>query len=260
MAARPARRAPVLAVALALLIGSLGSRAETLVIAGDPWCPVNCLPGSEQPGIFVELARDIFAEAGIEVEYRLINWARALHAARKGQIDAVIGAGHADAEDFLFTPTPVSQSRMCFYVLPQSAWRFASTQDLRGQRLGVIKDYSYGAEVDAYLQEHGENPARVLRSYGDQALGLNVAKLLGRRIDVTLANAWVMQNWLSRHSRVGQLRNAGCRTPDLPIFLAFSPALASSRRHVELFEAGLRRYRGDGRLQRLLARYGVSEP
>ncbi|MBS7691816.1 hypothetical protein I0E98_20920 [Pseudomonas lalucatii] len=71
-------------LAVALFFGSPGVRAETLVIAGDPWCPVNCEPGSAQPGIFVELARDIFAEAGIEVKYRLINWARALRAARRG--------------------------------------------------------------------------------------------------------------------------------------------------------------------------------
>ncbi|WP_369959696.1 substrate-binding periplasmic protein [Pseudomonas sp. MBLB4123] len=251
---------PAAVLALALLVGSPAARAETLVIAGDPWCPVNCEPGSAQPGIFVELAQDIFAEAGIEVKYRLINWARALHAARRGRINAVIGAGQADAPDFLFTPTPVSLSRMCFYVLADSGWRFTDWQDLGGQRLGVIHDYSYGRELDAYVQAHGGDPARVQQAYGDRALEANIDKLLNGRIDVTVANTWVMQNWLRRQGRVGALRNAGCRQPDVAIYLAFSPALASSRRHVELFEAGLRRRQADGRLQRLLERYGVSEP
>ncbi|MEX6500985.1 substrate-binding periplasmic protein [Pseudomonas zhanjiangensis] len=245
---------------LALLCVSIGARAEVLVIAGDPWCPVNCEPGSDQPGIFVELARDIFAEAGIEVQYRLVNWARALHAVRKGQLNAVIGAGHEDAPDFLFPSTPVSHSRMCFYAQPSSQWRFDGLVALAGQRLGVINDYSYGAELDAYIQRHADDPTRVLLAYGDRALGLNVDKLLGGRIDVTLANTWVMQNWLRRRGRSGQLRNVGCRTPDVPIYLAFSPALASSQRYLALFEAGLRRYREDGRLLRLLERYGVNEP
>ncbi len=243
-----------------LLFGSVGARAETLVIAGDPWCPVNCEPGAEQPGIFVELARDIFAEAGIEVQYRLINWARALHAVRQGQLNAVLGAGREDAPDFLFTPTPVSHSRMCFYVLPGNPWRFRTLHDLAGQRLGVIHDYSYGSELDDYVRAHLDDPRRVQVAHGDHALGLNVDKLLARRIDVTLANSWVMQNRLRLDGRRGLLRNAGCRVPDVAIYLAFSPALASSRRYVELFEAGLRRYREDGRLQRLLGRYGVSEP
>ncbi len=245
---------------LALLCASAAAHAQELVIAGDPWCPVNCEPGSEQPGIFVELARDIFAETGIEVEYRQVNWARALRAVRKGRLNAVIGAGREDAPDFLFTSTPVSHSRMCFYTLPDSSWRFVALEDLAGQRLGVINDYSYGIELDDYLRQHADDSTRVLLAYGDRALGLNVDKLLGGRIDIALANAWVMQNWLRQHGRGGQLRNAGCRSPDVAIYLAFSPALAGSRRHVELFEAGLQRYREDGRLQRLLQRYGVSEP
>lgn len=247
-------------LALGVLVGSPDARAETLVIAGDPWCPVNCEADSQRPGIFVELARDIFGEAGIQVEYRVVNWARALHDARKGRIDAVIGAARNDAPDFLFTATPVSHSRMCFFTRSNSRWRFTAVSDLGGQRLGAVKDYSYGSVLDAYLLSHAEDPTRVQLAHGDRAFALNVDKLLNQRIDVVMANAWVMENWLREQGLGGQLRNVGCRTPDLPIYLAFSPALASSPAHVELFEAGLRRYRADGRLQRLLQRYGVSEP
>lgn len=257
---KPFRAAAVLALALALLFGSLAARAQTLVIAGDPWCPVNCEPDSERPGIFVELARDIFGEAGIEVEYRVVNWARALHAARKGQIDAVIGAAPDDAPGFLFTPTPVSYSRMCFFTRSSSRWRYTAVDDLHDQRLGAVKDYSYGSLLDDYLQTHGDDPARVQLAHGDQAFSLNVDKLLSGRIDVMMANAWVMENRLREQGRSGRTRNAGCRSPDLPIYLAFSPAKLSSPGYVELFEAGMRRYRADGRLERLLKRYGVSEP
>ena len=97
-------------VARGLLLTLLGvagwARAETLVIAGDIWCPVNCQPGTERPGIFVELAREIFAESGIEVQYQALNWARTLQQVRRGQLNAAIGAGVEDAPDFLFGSTP----------------------------------------------------------------------------------------------------------------------------------------------------------
>ena len=84
-------------VARGLLLTLLGlagwARAETLVIAGDIWCPINCQPGAERPGIFVELAREIFAESGITVEYQALNWARTLHRVRRGELNAAIGAG-----------------------------------------------------------------------------------------------------------------------------------------------------------------------
>jgi polar amino acid transport system substrate-binding protein len=235
------------------------ARAETLVIAGDVWCPVNCAADALRPGIFVELARDIFAEAGVAVRYETRNWARVLREVRHGEINAAIGAGHEDAPDFLFTASPVAQSRNCFFTRQGSGWRFRGVDSLPAVRLGVINDYSYGEQINAYVAAHRGAGDRVQVAAGDQALALNLSKLAHGRLDALIENRWVIQAMLAEQGRRGSLREAGCREPDVPIYLAFSPALAGSARHVELFEQGLRRYRADGRLQALLRAYGVEE-
>ena len=245
---------------LVLLAWAGWARAETLVIAGDIWCPVNCQPGSERPGIFVELAREIFAEAGIEVQYKALNWARTLQMVRRGELNAAVGAGVEDAPDFLFGATPVASSRSCFFTLPDSTWRFTGTASLAGQRLGVINDYSYGDELNTYIALHHGDSERIQIAAGDTALALNIGKLTHGRVDVVLENAWVMQAMLASQGRAGDLREAGCRAPDVPIYLAFSPVLESSPRYVAIFEQGLQRYRANGRLQALLAAYGVQTP
>lgn len=245
---------------LALLAWAGWARAETLVIAGDIWCPVNCQPGSERPGIFVELAREIFTEAGIEVQYKALNWARTLQMVRRGELNAAVGAGVEDAPDFLFGATPVASSRSCFFTLPDSTWRFNGTASLAGQRLGVINDYSYGDELNTYIALHHGDSERIQIAAGDTALVLNIGKLTHGRVDVVLENAWVMQAMLASQGRAGDLREAGCRAPDVPIYLAFSPVLESSPRYVAIFEQGLQRYRANGRLQALLAAYGVQIP
>lgn len=245
---------------LVLLAWAGWARAETLVIAGDIWCPVNCQPGSERPGIFVELAREIFTEAGIEVQYKALNWARTLQMVRRGELNAAVGAGVEDAPDFLFGATPVASSRSCFFTLPDSTWRFNGTASLAGQRLGVINDYSYGDELNTYIALHHGDSERIQIAAGDTALALNIGKLTHGRVDVVLENAWVMQAMLASQGRAGDLREAGCRAPDVPIYLAFSPVLESSPRYVAIFEQGLQRYRANGRLQALLAAYGVQTP
>ena len=245
---------------LVLLAWAGLARAETLVIAGDIWCPVNCQPGSERPGIFVELAREIFTEAGIEVQYKALNWARTLQMVRRGELNAAVGAGVEDAPDFLFGATPVASSRSCFFTLPDSTWRFNGTASLAGQRLGVINDYSYGDELNTYIALHHGDSERIQIAAGDTALALNIGKLTHGRVDVVLENAWVMQAMLASQGRAGDLREAGCRAPDVPIYLAFSPVLESSPRYVAIFEQGLQRYRANGRLQALLAAYGVQIP
>lgn len=243
---------------LAFLAGS--AHGETLTIAADLWCPINCQPGAERPGIFVELAREIFAESGITVQYQALNWARTLHEVRRGELNAAIGAGIEDAPDFLFTATPVAQSRNCFFTRADSTWRFSGVPSLAQQRVGVINDYSYGDELNAYIDAHRGDSARIQVASGDKALELNLGKLRLGRLDALLENSWVVQAMLAQQGKAGELREAGCREPDVPIYLAFSPALPSSARYVELFEQGLQRYRADGRLQALLERYGVGRP
>lgn len=243
---------------LLLLLGCGLARGETLVIAGDLWCPINCAVDAERRGIFVELAEQIFAEAGIAVEYRVINWARAVHDARKGKLDALVGAGVQDAPDFLFTPSAPGISRMCFYVLRGSPWRYRGLESLTAVRLGAINGYSYGVELDLYLRNYRETP-RVQLVTGDQALATNLLRLRHGRIDALVENTWVMQALLSEQSLHDEVLEVGCRHPDVPIYLAFSPNRPHSARYAQLFEQGLQRFRQDGRLQALLARYGVSE-
>ncbi|MDD0842848.1 substrate-binding periplasmic protein [Pseudomonas sp. Gutcm_11s] len=254
------RRLPTL---FALLLAGVGlapsARAETLVIAADLWCPINCAPDAERPGIFIELARDIFAESGIAVRYEIRNWARVLQQVRHGEINAAVGAGREDAPDFLYTTTPVAMSRNCFYTQQDSQWRFTGVDSLASVRLGVINDYSYGEQLNAYVTAQHGHGDRVQVAAGGAALDLNLTKLDHGRIDALIENSWVIQSRLADLGRAGSLREAGCREPDVPIYLAFSPAREDSARYVEIFERGLQRYRADGRLQVLLDSYGVSE-
>lgn len=257
----PLRRPLLVAGLFGMLLGYAGLvRAETLVIAGDIWCPINCQPGSARPGIIVELAQEIFAESGIEVQYQALNWARTLQQVRRGQLNAAIGAGVEDAPDFLLGATPVALARTCFYTRQDSTWHFSGIASLAEQRIGVINDYSYGDELNAYIAAHHQDSQRIQVAAGDQALELIIRKLGHKRVDAVLENTWVMQAMLAHQGQTSELREAGCRSSDVPIYLAFSPALASSARYVELFEQGLQRYRVNGRLQSLLHAYGVALP
>ncbi len=43
--------------------------ADTITIAADNWCPMNCEPESKEPGFMVEIAQSILAKAGHKVVY-----------------------------------------------------------------------------------------------------------------------------------------------------------------------------------------------
>lgn len=251
---------------IVLLAGLLGhvsaafaepAKAETLVIAADIWCPINCAKDAAQPGVFIELAQRIFAEQGIKVEYRVTNWARALHDTRLGKINAVVGAGVSDAPDFMFTQHAPGISKTCFYAKVDSAWRYKDASSLHGSVLGAINSYSYGKDINAYIAKHKTNTEVVQLASGDQALTINVQKLLRDRVDVIIENSWVMDAYLTRTKQLDKLKLVGCRAQNVPIYLAFSPSLASSQRYVKIFEKGLARYQRTGQLDALYKRYGI---
>ena len=67
---QPRRRLPLrlrLLPLLACLACNSVARGETLVIAADIWCPINCAPDSERPGIFVAGAAVQWLRDGIKL-------------------------------------------------------------------------------------------------------------------------------------------------------------------------------------------------
>lgn len=241
----------------ALALSSTCARAETLIMEADVWCPVNCAQDAERPGIFVELATQIFAEAGIQVDYRVTNWARAVQDVRSGKAHALVGAGVRDAPDFLFGKYAPGISRNCFYARAGGSWRYTGLESLAQVRLGVINGYSYGEELDDYIRRYQKEQERLQLAAGEQALALNVRKVELGRLDALLENTWIMAMYLDRHGNRGDLVEVGCRVPDVPIYIAFSPVLPSSARYRDIFDEGVLRYRQDGRLAALLQRYGI---
>lgn len=242
----------------AQLLWAAGADNETLIITGDLWCPVNCAQDAQQPGIFVELVQHIFAERGIKVEYRVTNWARAVHEVRRGKANALVGAGVRDAPDFIFSKTAVGVSRNCFYAKQGLGWRFQGVDSLAKVTVGAINSYSYGAELNTYFERYRADSARVQMASGDRALAINIDKLRKGRVDTIIENSWVMQAYLAKKGQADALLEVGCRKIDVPIYVAFTPALESSQRYVDIFEQGLERYKTMGEMDALYRRYGIA--
>lgn len=121
----------------------------------------------------------------------------------------------------------------------------------------MINGYSYGEVLDDYIRRHQRNLDRLQQAAGEQALALNIRKVELGRVDATLENTWVMSMYLDQQKDVDNLIEVGCRMPDVPIYIAFSPVLSSSTRYRDILDNGVSRYRQDGRLDALLKRYGI---
>lgn len=205
----------------------------------------------------IEIAREAFALANLDMEYVNMSWARALQQVSEGHVDAVVGALTGDAPDFIFPDEPTGYSQTTLYTHPDSSWTWQGVESLRQQTLLAINGYSYSPELNAYIQANQDNPEQVWIISGPSPLDRAIELLEQGRSDVFPEDRHVMALALSHQSRTIPLRVAG-QFHKTPVYIAFSPVNPASSELASILSQGTLRLRESGRLEQILARYGLS--
>ncbi len=232
--------------------------AADITLCADVWCPYNCTVGARNPGLAVEIAQQIFGDAGYGVKYQPVNWARCVEDSRAGRFAGIIGAIPIDAPDFIFPATPIAFSGDGYAVKKGDHFRFKDATSLDGRVLGVIRNYNYMGIIGAYINAHRNDPNRIEFVSGDDALAKNLAKLLAGRIDVVLDDKNVLANAMADLGLQDRVTlTAGPNTT--PIFIAFSPTAPHGRDLAAILDAGMARLRASGRLTGILAKYHIPD-
>lgn len=240
-----------------LLAISTAARAETISILADEWCPYNCAPGSDKPGYMIEVAQKVFGAAGHKVEYKTMNWSRALEVTREGKNLAVAGASPSDAPDFVYPANSLGQMMTAYFTAKDSSWKFSGLASLKGKKLGVIKDYTYSGDADKYITET-KDPELVQVMSGDKALEKNINKLVAGRIDAIVEDANVFGLVSKELKLQDKVKQAGSEAPSA-IFIAFSPANPKSKEYAKLLSDGVAQLRKSGELAQILKKYNVAD-
>ncbi|WP_373001498.1 substrate-binding periplasmic protein [Marinobacter sp.] len=230
---------------------------RSVVIAADPWCPHNCEAGSDHEGYMIDIAREAFGLAGIDVEYVNMSWARALQQARDGYVDAVVGALPGDAPDFVFPDAAIGYSRIALYTHPDNTWQYGGIESLKDFTLLAINGYAYSPELDDYIASYQDNPERVWVLSGPAPLGRAIELLHQRRSDVFPEDRYVMQWQLEQDDSTESLRMAGV-IHESPLYVAFSPVGSDSPELAGVLSEGAKTLQSTGRVAEILARYGLS--
>lgn len=244
-----------LAVLFILLTPVPAALADPLRLRADAWCPYNCVPGSDKPGYMVEIAQKLFADGGLD--YQLLPWSRAVEEARGGRIDAVAGATADDAAGLVFGKLSAGATITVIVTRRGDGWRYAGPASLSGRKLAAVRDYSYGADLDAYIKAHETDGGLLELASGEDVTDQNLKKLLAGRVDAVVEDRNVAEFALVAQGMEGlvEMQNVGEVTP---LFIAFAPGGPGTERAARL-DAGIAALRASGELSRILARYGLTD-
>lgn len=233
------------------------AQADSVTIVADLWCPYNCEPTSDKPGLLIEIARYGLDKGGHTLEYKILPWARAIEEARLGKYEGIVGAYREDAPDFVFPTDSQIRSIDEAYIKANDTWAFTDMKSLEEISIGVIRDYSYGQEVDAYVKKHLDNPSKIQVASGDDALQINVKKLLAGRIRAVIEDRAVMTYYLNQTNKTKEIIPAGILGGQ-PIFVAFSPKTPKSKEYAALYSQGVTELRNTGKLKEIMKKYSLN--
>lgn len=242
-----------------LTVSTGHAETEKITVVADEWCPFNCAPDSDLPGILIEIAQKAFSKKGIEIDYQIVPWERALEGVREGKFNAAVGASTGDAPDFIF-PGEGIDPKMSFFVLKGSNIKIEKLEDLSKISLGSISGYSYNSEIDKYIDDNQGDIKKIQLVAGEDGLEMNIKKLLHKRIDAFVDSELVGKYTLSSFPERDQVLAipAPLSNDSNEVFLAFSPKIDKSKEYAQILSDELKSLKNSGELNKILARYGIN--
>jgi len=235
--------------------------ADTILLKSDLWCPYNCAPDARLPGYAVEITKRILEKAGHTLTYENTPWSRALKLVKDGDSSAIIGVTRNEAPELIFPEQEIGISVIHFFKRKGTPWRYSGIASLKDVNVGIMADYEYGAELDAYFEKHkGTHRVQVIRS--KRPLVLNIKKLLGGRIDVIPEDKAVFIETAHSMGVLDSIEDAGvdpitskATFDESLVYIAFSPKNPKSKEYARLISEGIEQLRASGELGTILAKY-----
>ncbi len=240
-------RALLLNVILALG-WSTASAAEPLLVlvdAGNPPFMYNASGVDNAGGVYPSMLQTAFARMGMPLVVKAVPWKRAVHELEH----AAAGVGGIYKNDERTAKFDYSDAlfveRIAVFYNSQRPIDFHTVHDLFGKRVGVIRGWSYGDELD--LARKNEQ-LLVEEVNGDQQ---NFKKLASGRLDAVLAIVESGERALDEGAgELAYVKMSATLLASNPAYLAFSKK-ANQLETLKQFNKALAAMKKDGSLDKL---------
>lgn len=234
---------------LMLVLGSAPARAAepllVLVDAGNPPFMYNAGGVDTAAGVYPAMLYAAFARAGVPVVVKAAPWKRAMLELEHGA--AGLGGIYKNDEraaKFDYSD-PIFVERIAVFYNTQNPIDFHTIRDLFGKRVGVIRGWSYGDDMD--LARKNDHVA-VEEVNGDQQ---NFKKLASGRLDAVLAIVESGERMLEEGAgELGYIKMSNTLLASNPAYLAFAKK-ANQSDGLKLFNKAMAAMKKDGSLDKL---------
>ena len=221
-----------------------------LHLANGEWPPYTGehLPGK---GCDSQVVSEVFAEAGIQVHYTFLPWARGMLLSKSGALDGAIEWADTPehrASHFISSQA-LSAQQWVFFHRRDAVVQWQHLEDLKHLRIGLTIGYAYS---DVFKPLQAKYPAMFSEAASDV---LNFKKLLNHRLDLFPLERGVGSYLLRTTFSPQQQQQIVAHEQAISHFsprLLLSRAVDGNEQRMQLFDQGLERLKAKGRYREIM--------
>ncbi|HYD81429.1 MAG TPA: transporter substrate-binding domain-containing protein [Paucimonas sp.] len=222
-----------LAMGLLFSVASPLVAAESLVIgAEDDWYPYAGTVDTKPKGMAVDIVREAFKKAGIDVQFQSMPYARCMEEAKASKIFGCFDAARNSVleNQYLWHAKPLFKAKILIYAKADSTEKGLTAKSLEGMDVAVTQDYEYGEAFDS-------NPKikRVVSKHDVQGF----RKLLNGQVKYMVAYEKVANHLFAHHkAEMGDKFKPVGSTAEVGLYIAIGKNFPNAAKYIERFNQG----------------------
>lgn len=223
-----------------------GQNIHFVTVQWEPYYGPNLL----NQGYITEITRAALKRVGYGMDIEFVPWKRALHDAKNGYYNGVLGLYYSEERaNWMTYSDSISSVELVFFVKKGNKIRWNSLKDLKPYRIGIERGFIYTEEFDN---------ANFLQKEPVRNVELNLKKLLEGRIDMVAASRNVFLHWIkTRHPEKLELIEIVPKPlVEKKIYNGFTMKDPSHTDYIKDFNEGLKLIKQDGTYRQIMEKHG----
>ncbi len=240
-----------LIIILFLTLISISANAEeTIRLASGEWAPYQS-KSLKHAGFASRIVTEAFALKGIKVEYGYFPWKRSYILAQGGDWDGTfLWFDTPVRREAFYISDPIIDVQYVFFYLKSFQFDWNNINDLKGIIIGATLGYNYG---EAFQKAEKEKKLRLSRNYNDEK---NFGFLFAEKIQIFPCELESGYETIRNHFTPEQAKSFTYHPLPLradPHHLLLSKKVEGNKKMLEIFNAGLKRLKENGKVDQYIA-------
>jgi polar amino acid transport system substrate-binding protein len=219
--------AVLILLSIVLIFFHSENKKETLVVAGDIYCPYNCDSNSEQQGYVIDIIRKIYEQKlGYKIDYKTnVTWTEAIKGCEEGIYDIIVEGTTTEIKQLMLPQQEAGISINGFITRAESPW-FFRPDDLENNKKitwGIADGYDYGESLKPFFEQYKSDP-NIIKIYNSSDIFKEMFDdlIINKTIDVIYDDLNVLWYHINKLNIKKQIKIAGTHNIAM-MYIAFSP-------------------------------------